>query len=149
MSSTAETSNDTAPVDIASMRETVGRLLPRDVEQPTGDELATLTSLLRGQMELIIPEVRALAVRLPKTDVPRNIAIACVNEARGRLGRMAPAPGRDALVYARYLARSLNALVDHYENLSGVSRSWPQDSPPRAPALDRSSPGVGLEGDQK
>jgi hypothetical protein len=117
MTSTADTTNETAPADIATMRETVGLLLPRDADEPTGEELATLISLMRGQMELIIPEVHATAVSLPKTDIPRYCALACVGEARGRLDAK-PLPGLDGpAVYARLLARALNALVDHYESL--------------------------------
>jgi hypothetical protein len=119
MTSTAQTTQqDAAPVDIATIRETIGRFLPSDVEQPTGDELATLTALMRGQIALIIPEVRALAVKLPKDDVPRYCALACIGDAEGRLReRPNPAPG-GANAFARRLARALNALADHYENLA-------------------------------
>jgi hypothetical protein len=117
MTNTAETANGTAPVDIETMRETVGRLLPRDAEQPTGEELATLTRLMRGQMELIIPEVHATAVSLPKTDIPRYCALACLGEARARLAAKPSADPDGDAVYARMLARTLNALVDHYESL--------------------------------
>lgn len=118
MTGPVQTASDIEPLDISTMRETVGRLLPPDVEPLDSAEVETLTSLLRGHMELLIPEVHAAAVTLPKDDIPRHVAIACVNEARGRLGRAAVGPGRqDALVYARRLARSLNALCDHYEAL--------------------------------
>jgi hypothetical protein len=117
MTSTAAATNEAAPVDIVTMRETVGRLLPRDADQPTGEELAELINLMRGQMALIIPEVQATAVKLPKTDIPRYCALACLGEARGRLDAK-PLPGPDGVaVYARLLARTLNALVDHYESL--------------------------------
>jgi len=118
--SAATPETDQRPPDIATMRESIGLLLPPDAAQaPTGEELATLTGSLRGHMELIIPEIEAAAVNLPKDDVPRHVAIACIYEARGRLGRAAAGPGHDALVYARRLARSLNALCDHYEALTG------------------------------
>ncbi len=121
MTDTVETASDTAPPDIATMRDTISRLLPPDVGSPSGDELTTLTALLRGHMELMIREVHKAAVSLSKDDIPRYVAIACIDEARGRLERAAVGPGRhDTLVYARRLARSLNALCDHYENLRGA-----------------------------
>jgi hypothetical protein len=118
MTGTLDTADDTEPLNLETMRKTIGRLLPPGVEPLDSGEVETLTALLRGHMELLIPEVHAIAVRLPKDDIPRHVALACVNEARGRLGRVVAGPGRhDALVYARRLARSLNALCDHYENL--------------------------------
>jgi hypothetical protein len=117
MTSTAATTNETAPVDIVTMRETVGRFLPHDADQPTGVELAELVDMMRGQLELIIPEVHATAVSLPKTDIPRYCALACVGEAHARLNSK-PLPGLDGpAIYARLLARTLNALADHYVNL--------------------------------
>ncbi|MGY5099452.1 DUF6415 family natural product biosynthesis protein [Streptomyces sp. 900105245] len=111
---------DTRPVDIRTMRKTVDLLLPPDVP-PASDTLETLVARMRGQLQLVIPEVVAVAVALPKDDVPRYCALACAREARGRLERMAPGPARhDQLVYARRLARSLSALCDYFEALTGV-----------------------------
>jgi len=57
---------------------------------------------------------------MPKDDIPRYCALACVGEARGKL-RAGPDPGVGGDIgYTRKLARSLNALCDHWENLSGV-----------------------------
>jgi hypothetical protein len=127
MMSTAETTNETAPnetapVDIATMREVIGRLVPPSEVQPLAfDEVDTVTEQLRGSVNLMIVEVQALAVVLPKDDIPRYVAFACIAEARGRLERIGGTPGRyEALVYARRLARTLNALCDHYETLTGA-----------------------------
>ena len=121
MTGTMDTETDTRPVDIATMRETVDRLLVPDAELPEDRELDSLTGLLRGHIELVIPELQSVAVKLPKDDILRYCALACAGEARGRLApQLAPFPGGD-FAYARRLARSLNALVDYYEHLTGMS----------------------------
>jgi hypothetical protein len=64
-----------------------------------------------------IPEVEAIAAKLPEDDVPRYCALACVGEARIRLG-LEPGHGLPAeIAHAQRLARSVIALCDHYENL--------------------------------
>ncbi|WNC00504.1 DUF6415 family natural product biosynthesis protein [Streptomyces sp. CGMCC 4.7035] len=125
-----ETNNDTRAPDIAMMRETINRLLtPTENTPHTSTELETLTGLLRGHMELLMPEVQAAAVKLPKDDVPRYCALACIGEARQRLAaEPSPVPGGDG-AYARRLARSLAALCDHYETLTGVSMCLACDKP--------------------
>ncbi|MFE2969938.1 DUF6415 family natural product biosynthesis protein [Streptomyces sp. NPDC059340] len=120
MTGTVKTASNTAPVDVAMMRENIGRLLLPDGEAPSDAELATLTSLLRGHMELITPEIEAAAAKLHKDDIPRYCALACVGEARGKLRAMPGAGAHGALAYARKLSRSLAALCDHYEALTGV-----------------------------
>ncbi len=122
MNATAGTWSETAPVDIATMRETVGRLLGPDdgpdVLPPTSDEVDTIAVALRGHLELVIPEVeRAAGPKL--SSVQSYCAMACVGEARRKM-TVTPKPGLNARVaHARRLARSLNALCSHYETLSG------------------------------
>jgi len=107
------------PPDIATMRSGVRRFLGEDALPPSAHELETLTLQLRGHMQLLIPEVEQFIARLPEDDVPRYCALACVGEARRKLD-IAPRPGLSAgIAHARRLARSLNALCDHYENFSG------------------------------
>lgn len=113
---------DTAPPDIAAMRAAVAELLGPDdgpdVFPPAAGELDDLTLQIRGHMELLVPEVEQAAARLPKDDIPRFCALACVGEARRKLSED-PRPGLSAAVaHARRLARSLRALVDHYSALS-------------------------------
>ncbi|RZB18261.1 hypothetical protein StrepF001_14170 [Streptomyces sp. F001] len=107
------------PVDIATMRGSARRLLADDAEPPMPDELETLTLQLRGHIMLAVPEVETAAAGLPEDDIPRACALACVGEARMRLnlepGRTLPA----GIAHAQRLARSVNALCDHYENLRG------------------------------
>ena len=105
--------------DITVMRETVQILLDPDAVAlpPTADELETLTQMIRGHLELLIPEVEQSARRLKRDSIPRYCALACVGEARGKL-RAEPIRGfGEEVGYARRLARTLNALCDHYENL--------------------------------
>ncbi|MFD4263116.1 DUF6415 family natural product biosynthesis protein [Streptomyces sp. NPDC058534] len=112
----------TAPPDLATMRETAELLLgpdgSPDVLPPVGDELAAHTATLRGQLELLIPELENVVTRLPRESIPRYCALACIGEARGKL-RAEPSRryGGDA-GYARRLARVLRALCDHYQNIT-------------------------------
>jgi hypothetical protein len=119
---TAEAGLTEAPPDIATMRGAVNRLLDPDAVPealpPAPGELETLTIQLRGHLDLLMPEVEQAAKRLPKDDIPRYCALACLGEARGKL-RAEPSPTpHGPLAYARRLARVLNALCDHYEQLS-------------------------------
>lgn len=111
---------ETLPMDIETMRDSARRLLADDAEMPSPEELEILTLRLRGHMMLAIPEVEIAAGHLPKDDIPRYCALACVGEARMRLnlepGRTLPA----GIAHAQRLARSVNALCDHVVNLGGA-----------------------------
>ncbi|WP_200309447.1 DUF6415 family natural product biosynthesis protein [Streptomyces adelaidensis] len=74
------------PLDTETMRAAARRLLAEDAESPAPDELEILTLQLRGHIMVALPEVEAAAGRLPEGDVPRACALACVGEARMRLG---------------------------------------------------------------
>ncbi|MFI1293899.1 DUF6415 family natural product biosynthesis protein [Streptomyces sp. NPDC020792] len=69
------------------MRASVRRLLAADIEPPAPDVLETLAQTLRGHINALIPAVEAATRSLPKNDVPRICATACIGEARMRLGR--------------------------------------------------------------
>ncbi|HZF90691.1 DUF6415 family natural product biosynthesis protein [Streptomyces sp.] len=106
-------------LDIGSLRSAARRLLADEAELPSEGELETLTLQMRGHLMLAIPVVEALADRFPEDDVPSACAHAAAMEARIRLG-LEPRRGLPAQVaHAQRLARSVNALCDHYENLSG------------------------------
>lgn len=108
---------DPAPPDIGTMRESARILLAEDAG-PVLDQLDTLALTLRSHIQLLIPEVAKAAAREPKDSIPRYCALACLGEARNklRLGSDGTLPIR--LSSARKLARVLNALCDHHENLS-------------------------------
>ncbi|WP_328673180.1 DUF6415 family natural product biosynthesis protein [Streptomyces sp. NBC_00328] len=106
-------------VDVAVMRQAIAALLPPSEDLPAGLEVPALTETLRGFMTGLIPEVEELAGRLHRDDIPRYCALACVGEARGKL-RSLPGMGLGGdVAYARKLARSLAALCDHFETLTG------------------------------
>jgi hypothetical protein len=109
-----------SPVDVATMRAASRRLLAEDAEPPSPEALDTLTLQLRGHIMLLIPEVEEAAGRLPEDDVPRACALACIGESRMRLN-LAPGRGLPAgIAHAQRLARSVNALCDHTENLAAA-----------------------------
>jgi hypothetical protein len=108
----------TAPIDLETMRAATRRLLAEDAELPSEGELETLTLQLRGHLMLAIPVVEEPACRFPEDDVPRACAHAAVMEAHVRLGVKPGWTLPSQIAYAQRLARSVNALCDHYENLS-------------------------------
>lgn len=116
---TIEAAASAGAVDVLTMRQTIALVLPPDDEPPPGVDIATLTAMIRRHLELIVPEVESKALALDKDDIPRYCALACVGEARGKL-RARPAMGLGGdVAYARKLARSLIALCDHFESLTG------------------------------
>ncbi|WP_406100795.1 DUF6415 family natural product biosynthesis protein [Streptomyces canus] len=121
----AETEREQRPPDIDTMREIVDRLLDPDaVPQalpPAPGELETLTLQLRGHLELLLPEVEETAKRLPRQSIPRYCALACIGEARERLRSEPTRRYGGPAGHARRLARTLNALCDHWEALARVT----------------------------
>lgn len=69
--------------------------------------------MLRGHMQLIIPEIEQAAEKLPADDIPRYCALACVGEARARLNARPGLMPYDPVAHVRRLGRSLPALCDH------------------------------------
>jgi hypothetical protein len=125
MTDTVEKAIDTAPLDLELMRKTVNQLLDPDavpgVLAPAAEALDTLTLQIRGHLELLMPEVEQKAEQLPKENIPRYCALACLGEARERLRAQPGEAPHDALVYARRLARVLNALLDDFATLNKVT----------------------------
>jgi len=114
----ADEEQDQAPPDIETMRATAGRALAEETSTGTVD---TLIPTLRGMVQLLIPDVEQLASRQPKDDIPRACALACCGEARMRLRLGDGETPAVRAAMAQRLARSVNALCDHYENLGGVT----------------------------
>lgn len=110
----SQASTEQHPVDIETMRDTVQRALDDETEVGAAP---LLLDQLRGQIQLMIPEVEDIAARQGKDDIPRYCALACLGEARRKL-TIEPGPGLpNQLAHARRLARVVNALCDHHENL--------------------------------
>ncbi|MET7390516.1 DUF6415 family natural product biosynthesis protein [Streptomyces sp. NPDC005529] len=107
-------------VDVLTMRQTIALVLPAEEELPPGLDIDTLTVTLRRHMQLVVPEIESKALALDKNDIPRYCALACVGEAHGKLRARAGHGTYAALAFARRLARSLAALCDHYETLTGM-----------------------------
>ncbi|MFE9018969.1 DUF6415 family natural product biosynthesis protein [Streptomyces sp. NPDC007808] len=108
---------DRVPTDITTMRTSARRAL---TEAHDTNDLTTLAHTLRSHMQVLIPEVEAAAGQQPEDSIPRYCALACVGEARRklRIGNGQTLPARVAV--AQKLARCVNALCDHYENLGGL-----------------------------
>ncbi|MER6233375.1 DUF6415 family natural product biosynthesis protein [Streptomyces sp. NPDC001616] len=121
----------TQPVDIDTMRHSISQLLGPDAQPLAGDTLTTLQQLLRGHMQLLIPEVEQAALQRDAEDVPRYCALACVGEARTKLHIPSRPDEYGALAQARQLARRLAALCDHYEALTDVAMCLACDQPLR------------------
>ncbi|MFF3346642.1 DUF6415 family natural product biosynthesis protein [Streptomyces sp. NPDC002779] len=119
----------TLPVDVATMRATVAQVLPPDVTPVDLTTVETLTGLLCGHMQLLIPEIEQAAAGLPADDVPRYCALVSVGEARRKLAARPGLRPYDAVAHVRRLGRSLMALCDHYETLTGVRVCLACDQP--------------------
>lgn len=106
-----ETTPDSRPVDIATMRDAISRALP---ESAPSEDVKTLTAQLRGHINLLIPEVEQHALKLPKHYPPRDNALAAVWVARSDLDA---APARKPEAHLRELAYTLKSLCARHEGL--------------------------------
>ncbi|MGW0823560.1 DUF6415 family natural product biosynthesis protein [Streptomyces sp. NPDC002845] len=116
---TPEAGIEALPIDVATMRAAVDRVLARGAEPLSDEDLETLRRQLRGHIQLLIPAVERAAVRLPRGHRARDRALCCVGEARVRL-RL----GRGDTLFVRVsvvhrLARSVRTLCGHLEHLGG------------------------------
>ncbi|MFJ6841315.1 DUF6415 family natural product biosynthesis protein [Streptomyces griseoluteus] len=103
--------------DIATMRQTIAELLPeKTATAPQGSDLEVLLLLLRGHVQLLIPDVEQLADRASESMTPFFAQIEAV-VARRRLAAQPSAHPESQLWLARRLARSLASLCDSYEFL--------------------------------
>ncbi|MFE6337276.1 DUF6415 family natural product biosynthesis protein [Streptomyces sp. NPDC057798] len=116
-------------VDTVTMRATVAEVLPPDVTPVDLTTLETLTGLLCGHMQLLIPEIEQAAARLPADDIPRYCALVSVGEARRKLAARPGLRPYDTVAHVRRLGRSLLALCDHYEALTGLRMCLACDQP--------------------
>ncbi|MEU0373102.1 DUF6415 family natural product biosynthesis protein [Streptomyces sp. NPDC006283] len=66
--SAARESEDPRPVDLETMRDTARRLLNLGEAPPLREDLDKLTAKLRGHVQLLVPEIRALLRTKPAND---------------------------------------------------------------------------------
>ncbi|WP_089105489.1 DUF6415 family natural product biosynthesis protein [Streptomyces hyaluromycini] len=114
-----ETQQQLAP-GIETMRRTAHRFLAPDARPIPADQVKTLSSALRGQIEELIPTIEAKTRSFPAGDIPSACALACTREARMRLGLVPGYNSPGQMTVAMKLAWSVKALCDHYENLGGA-----------------------------
>jgi len=107
--------------DLVTMRESVDLAL---IEMPTRpaptvQELTALDGALRGHIQLLVPEVEALAG--PRRDADARLALACTGEARRRLSIGTGDTVVLRVSVVQKLARIVRALCAHFEKLGGTA----------------------------
>ncbi|MFI8303694.1 DUF6415 family natural product biosynthesis protein [Streptomyces sp. NPDC085927] len=107
------------PADIVTMRASAHRLLAPDAQPIGPEDLQTLTLALRGHLELLVVDVEAAARSLPADGAPRACVMAAAGEARMRLRLGDGGNPMVRVSVAMRLARSVDALCNHLERLTG------------------------------
>ncbi|MFD7609552.1 DUF6415 family natural product biosynthesis protein [Streptomyces sp. NPDC059828] len=107
------TSTETAPPDLATMRDVA--------RQALADASASdLVPTMRGMIDLLTPQVQALIRRAPLGAPSATLAQVALDAARQRFATPAGGFGPDAARRrARLIALSVLSLCDHFENLGG------------------------------
>ncbi|MFJ6657799.1 DUF6415 family natural product biosynthesis protein [Streptomyces sp. NPDC091377] len=106
-------------LDLDAMRDAARRILGGQMGMVTDDELELITSRLRGHLMLAIPAVQEATTKHPEGDIPSACALVGVQDARQRLDKEPAATRTAGLAHVQLLARSVMALCDHYESLTG------------------------------
>jgi hypothetical protein len=84
---------------------------------------------LGGFLRHLMPEIEQLAANLPENDVPARVAMVGVGEAQRRLHEPEAAGLLGEAQRVQRLARSVVALCDHYDALSGAAMCLACDKP--------------------
>ncbi|MFE3518951.1 DUF6415 family natural product biosynthesis protein [Streptomyces sp. NPDC059166] len=100
------------PLDIATIRATAERAC--SINGAPADDLRFLASALRGQLALLVPEVREMA-RHRSTEQAAVVALVGAEEAERRAGALWPGVNERTV---RKSAMAVLALCRHYENVS-------------------------------
>ncbi|WP_409470822.1 DUF6415 family natural product biosynthesis protein [Streptomyces sp. HC307] len=82
-----------------------------------------------GCLKQLIPQIERLAETLHPDDVPAKVALAGVGEARRRLEEAEAAGLHGEVERVKRLARSVTALCDHHDSLTGVLMCLACDKP--------------------
>ncbi|WP_405950653.1 DUF6415 family natural product biosynthesis protein [Streptomyces prunicolor] len=125
----AKPSRPEASPDIARMRADAVEFLDVCVPLPRYEDVQNAAADCHRNLLKLIPEVEQLAGRLPDDDIPAKVAEAGVVEARRRLYEI-EAVGLDGEVKrVQRLARSVLALCDHHDSLTGLTMCLVCDDP--------------------
>jgi hypothetical protein len=120
----AAAGSGSVPPDIATMRATARHVLLGGGLFSDLAEAQVLVSTLRGHLHVMLPEVEQLAAHQDDHDlallVPVNTAIVACTEVRRMLDVEPRLDLYSTRRVAERFARRLNALIDHYENLSAA-----------------------------
>ncbi|MER5788003.1 DUF6415 family natural product biosynthesis protein [Streptomyces sp. NPDC001980] len=109
-----------AALGTVSMRVAATWLL--DQPTPMGRETVKLFAEdFRRFLWLLIPRVERLASGRPKDDVPAQVALAGVGEARRRLAALDDTGRLDEITRVKLLARSVLGLCDHFDVFTGIT----------------------------
>ncbi|MEU7061485.1 DUF6415 family natural product biosynthesis protein [Streptomyces sp. NPDC046197] len=83
----------------------------------------------RQRLGQLIPTIREVTARLPEHDVPAQVALAAIHQARRRLDEVKAVGLQGEVERVKRLARSVVALCDHYDSLTGVTVCLACDQP--------------------
>jgi hypothetical protein len=106
------------PLDVETMQETAERVCRLGATPAARDDLALLVQTMRGDIRLLVPEVRALAHRMPAGCVAAQVALIGADEAERRLAARAGFNADAAYKLARKTAMAVSALCAHHANLT-------------------------------
>jgi hypothetical protein len=120
---------DRSQLDVAAMRQDAAELLDESAPLIRYDEVKKAEHRYRENLGRLIPELEVAAVRWPEGDVPAKVARAGIGEARRRLTEIEAVGLAGEVRRIRRLARSVVALCDHYDSLTGVRMCAVCDKP--------------------
>ncbi|GAA3592510.1 DUF6415 family natural product biosynthesis protein [Streptomyces osmaniensis] len=96
---------------------------------PRHESLKLWAGDLGGFLEHLASEIEQLAATLPSDDVPARVALVGVGEARRRLDEPEAAGLNGNTERVKRLARSVVALCDHHDALTGARMCLACDKP--------------------
>ncbi|GAA3865479.1 hypothetical protein GCM10023084_18260 [Streptomyces lacrimifluminis] len=105
---------------ITAMRDLAVRFL-NESSLPRYETVQSFGHAFHRDLWRLIPRIEQLAGHLPDEDVPANVALAGVAEARRRLDEIERAGLTGEFERVKRLGRSVVALCDHHENLTGAA----------------------------
>ncbi|MET7486735.1 DUF6415 family natural product biosynthesis protein [Streptomyces sp. NPDC005538] len=117
------------PLDVGAMRTTAAEFIGEEEVLPSWETVQTLAHLYRGHVTLLMPAVEALAAQQPNDDVRAQVARVGVGEARRRLDEIEARDLVGEVKRVQRLGRSVLALCDHFETLTGQPMCLACDRP--------------------